>query len=84
MNSHKVGLVLGSFLAFVHLIWSLLVALGWAQGILDFIYNLHSLSNPFTVQPFDSGRSLGLIVMTFIIGYVAGNIFAIFWKKLHR
>jgi len=84
MNSHKVGLVLGSFVAFIHLIWSILVGFGWAQGLLNFIYNLHSLSNPLTVLPFDFGRSVGLIIVTFIVGYVVGNIFSWFWRKLHR
>ncbi len=84
MNSHKVGLVLGSFLGSMHLVWSLFVAFGWAQGILDFIYHLHSLSNPFTVMPFDLGRSIGLIVVTSVIGYILGNVFSFFWKKLHK
>ena len=84
MNSHKVGLVLGSFVAFIHFIWSLLVAFGWAQGLLNFILNLHSLSNPLTVMSFDLGRSIGLIIVTFIAGYVVGYVFSLFWKKLHR
>ena len=84
MNSHKIGLVVGSFAGFMHLVWSLLVAFGWAQGLLDFIYHLHSLSSPFTVMPFDLGRSALLIIVTFCIGYIIGNIFAFFWKKLHK
>ncbi len=84
MNSHKIGLVVGSFAGFMHLVWSLLVAFGLAQGLLDFIYRLHSLANPFTVMPFDLGRSVALVAVTFIVGYIVGNIFAFFWNKLHK
>ncbi len=84
MNQNKTGLVFGSFAAFVHLVWSILIAFGWAQGWMDFVYNLHSLNNPFTVMPFDLMRSLGLIVLTFFVGYIVGNVFAIIWKKFHK
>lgn len=84
MNKHKTGLVFGSFAAFVHLVWSLLIAFGWAQGWMDFVYRVHSLNNPFTVMPFDLWRSLGLIVLTFVVGYIVGNVFAFIWKKFHK
>ena len=84
MNGNKIGLVLGSFLGLMHLGWSVLVALDWGQGLLDFIYKMHSLNNPFTVLPFDLGRSLGLVVITSAIGYVVGNIFATLWNKFHK
>ena len=84
MDKHKVGLVLGFFLGSLHLFWSILIALGFAQPLLDFIYNMHSLNNPFTVMPFDLVRSAGLVVLTSIIGYIVGNTFAMFWNKFHK
>ena len=84
MNKHKTGLVLGSLVSSIHLVWSILIALGWAQGLLDFIYNMHSLNNPFTVMSFSLMRSLGLVVITFVVGYVLGNVFAMFWNKFHQ
>ena len=84
MNKNKVALSLGSFFGLVHLVWGLLIAFGWAQWWLDFVYNLHSLNNPFTVTPFDLPRTLELVVMTFVVGYVFGYVFAVLWNKFHR
>src|SRR5258708_5390353 len=82
MNKNKVGLAFGSFVGFVHLIWSVLIALGWAQPWMDFVYRMHSLNNPFTVAPFDLVRSGELVVITFVVGYVVGFIFATIWNKV--
>jgi hypothetical protein len=84
MNKNKVALVFGSFLGLFHVVWGILVAMGLAQGLLDFIYNLHSLNNPLTVMPFDFMRTLGLVIVTFLVGYVFGYVFATLWNKLHK
>ena len=84
MNPKKVALVLGSFLGLVHLCWGVLIGVGFAQPLLDFIYNMHSLNNPFTVLPFDLMHSLGLVVVTFLVGYVFGYVFAMLWNRLHQ
>ena len=84
MNKNKVALALGSLMALFHLVWGLFIAFGWAQSMLDFVYNLHSLNNPFTVMPFDLMRTVGLIVFTFIMGYILGYVFAILWNKFHK
>lgn len=84
MNKNKVALVVGSFFGLLHLVWGLLIAFGWAQATFDFIYNLHSLNNPFTVMPFDFVRTLGLIIVTFLVGYVFGYVFAVIWSKFHK
>ncbi|MES2023753.1 MAG: hypothetical protein V4439_03645 [Patescibacteria group bacterium] len=82
MNQNKTGLVLGTFFGFLHLVWGVLVAFGWAQPLMDFITRLHSLTSSETVLPFDLMRSLGLVVLTFFVGYVLGNIFAFIWNKI--
>ncbi len=84
MNAKKTGLVLGSFLGLWHLAWSVLISMGWAQGLLDFIYNMHSLNNPFVVMPFNLIRSVGLVIVTFIVGYLLGNVLAMLWNKFQR
>jgi hypothetical protein len=84
MNKNKVALVVGSFAGLFHLVWGLLVAFGLAQPLLDFICNLHSLNNPYTVMPFDLMRTLGLIIVTFFVGYIFGYVFAALWNKLHK
>ncbi len=84
MNKNKVALVLGSFVGLVHLGWSLLIAFGWAEPLINFIYKMHSLNNPFTVMPFDLMRSVELVVITFLVAYVVGYVFATIWNKIHR
>jgi hypothetical protein len=84
LNGKKLGLTLGSFAAFIHLVWSVLVGLGWAQPFMDFARKMHSMSNPTTILPFDLGRSILLIVIAFIMGNIMGNIFAYFWNKFHK
>ena len=84
MNQKNLGLVLGSFAALVHLVLSVLIAIGWAQPLLDFIYHMHSLTNPFKVGSFDLVRSLGLVIITFCVGYIVGNVFSLLWNKFHK
>jgi ABC-type Fe3+ transport system permease subunit len=83
LHSHTTGLALGSFFAVVHLLWALLVAAGWAQWTLDWIFRLHFITPPYTVGSFSLMLAIGLIVMTFIVGYVLGWVFAMIWNKVH-
>ena len=84
MNGKNFGLVLGSFAALWHLVWVILIALNWAQPLMDFVYKMHSLNNPLVVMQFDLMRSIGLIVIAFIMGNIVGNVFAIVWNKVHK
>jgi hypothetical protein len=83
-NPHKVGLVIGALIGAWHLLWSLLVLLGWAQPILDFIFWAHMIKPVYVVKPFDPVAAVALIVITTVIGYVFGFLGAVIWNKLHR
>ncbi len=84
MNVNKVGLTVGVFAGLVHLVWGLLIALGWAQGYLDFVTSMHSLNNPYKVMPFNLGQAIVLIVVASILGYIVGSVFATIFNKLHK
>jgi len=84
LNNNKIGLVFGSFLGLWHLIWSILIYFGFAQVCLDFVYNLHSLNNPFVVNEFNLVRSVCLVVITSIVGYIIGFVLSAIWNKVHR
>ncbi|MEN9760002.1 MAG: hypothetical protein RL676_1153 [Pseudomonadota bacterium] len=75
MNKYlKNGLAGGLSLAFFHLCWIVIVALGWGQPILDFIFKIHMLNSPLQVQPFNPAYALTLIVVTFSVGFVMGAV----------
>lgn len=84
MNVQKAALTLGVFIGGWHLVWSVLVLLGWAQPLLDFIFWVHMIANPYQVTGFDLTRAVLLIVVTFAVGYIGGWVFATLWNKMHK
>ncbi len=84
LNPGKVALTVGLLFGGFHLFWSILVALGLAQPLLDFIFGLHMLANPYQVTGFDVMKAGMLVVVTFVVGYGAGYIFANVWNKVHK
>ena len=84
LNTQKVALTVGGFAATVHLVWSVIVALGWGQGLLNFIFRLHMIAPAPTVGPFSLGHAIVLVIVTGIVGYIAGFVFATIWNKVHK
>ncbi len=84
LNGHTIGLIVGILLGLWHAIWALLVMVGMAKPILDFIYGIHFLSNPFIIRSFDMTTAVTLVVVTAGIGYVIGWAFAAIWNMLKR
>ncbi len=84
INANKTGLVFGAVLGGIHLVWAILVAIGVAQWLMDFIFNLHMINPIMVVGSFSLGLAIGLIVVTAIIGYVIGYVFGMVWNRLHR
>ncbi len=81
-NVHKVGLAFGALFGCIHLAWSLLIMFGWAQGLMDFIFNLHMINPVYVVSAFNVWTALTLIVVTAVIGYILGLVFGWLWNKL--
>ena len=80
LSPHTTGLALGGLLGFIHLLWALLVFTGFAQTLMDFVFSMHMLTPVLTVGPFSIVRAVGLIIMTFVVGYVLGWLFAKAWN----
>ena len=70
------ALIGGLGLASLHLIWIVLILLGWAQPLMDFVFKLHMLNSPFQVQPFQWVFALGLLMLTFSVGAFGGLLFS--------
>lgn len=84
-NPFTVGLYSGLIISGFHLIWSILVFLGIAQTLMDFILGLHFLNNPFHVQPFNFVTAISLLIVTALAGFVVGYVATWVWNKMtHR
>lgn len=84
IDKNKTGLTFGFLISFLHLVWSILIALGIAPALLNFILSIHMLNMPITVLPFNLVKAIGLIVITFVVGYIFGWLMAFFWNKCFK
>lgn len=83
LNPTKTGLALGGLVGGLHLVWSVLVALGWAQALVNFSLWAHMVSTPFAVKTFDLSTAVTLVAAAAIVGYVVGHVFAFIWNRVH-
>ena len=84
INANKVGLTFGALIGGGHLVWSVLIAIGWAQPLLNFIFTLHMIKSFIVVSSFDIMLAGTLVIITAIIGYVVGYIFSLLWNWFHQ
>lgn len=84
LDTKKIAMTFGLLLGGWHLVWSILIFIGVAQAVIDFVFWIHMLSVPIQVTAFTYTQSLLLIIVTFVIGYAVGWIFALVWNKIHR
>lgn len=84
LSPTKTALAVGVFLGGWHVIWSLFVALNWAQALYDFILWAHMIHLRLTVGPFDLVAATTLVVVTFLLGCVMGYVFALVWNWFNR
>ena len=84
INPNKVGLVITVLIGGWHVVWALLVLLGWAQPIIDFIFWTHMIRPIYVIKTFDPIAALTLVVIASAMGYVFGYVGAIIWNRVHR
>jgi len=83
IRPNRVGLVLGMLLGGWHLAWSLLVAIGFAQPLIDFVFWIHFIKPVYVIEQFNIGTALLLVAVTSVIGYILGWGFGVLWNKFH-
>jgi hypothetical protein len=84
INPLKAGVTFGTLLGGCHFFWSLLVAVGGAQPLLDFVFWMHLIQPVFVIRPFSLSAAAALIVFASMAGFVMAFVFALLWNKLHR
>ncbi len=88
MSAHisvsKAALVLGTVFGGWHLCWLVLVALGWAQPVIDFVFWIHFIKPIYVIEPFEIVRAVILLIVTTGVGFVIGSVFALVWNAVHR
>ena len=84
ISPNKAALVFAILLGGWHLLWSVVVAAGWAQPLINFIFWIHFIRPVYVVENFNIGIALLLIAVTAAIGYAIGWSLAMLWNKLHK
>lgn len=82
LNPNKTGLVVATFFGLCHFFWAILVACQIAQMVFDFILSLHFFNLTYSIREFDIVTAAELIVITTIIGYLTGYLFARVWNGI--
>jgi hypothetical protein len=78
----RAGLALGIVLGATHLLWSFLVAVGWAQPLADFLFRINFVEPSYTVTSFAAGTAVMLVAVTFAMGFATGWVVARVWNRL--
>ena len=84
IDPFKAGMVLGALMGCWHFLWGVLVAVGAAQTLIDFVLWMHFIKPIYVVAPFNFWTAAVLIVATTIVGFALAFVFGLLWNRLHR
>jgi hypothetical protein len=80
VRPRSVGFAFAAFLGMWHALWAVLVWIGAAQWLLDFVFRLHMIAPPYHVTAFSLFTATGLVLVTAAIGYVSGWFIGLLWN----
>ena len=81
IHPHSLGLAFGGFLGLWHASWSILVWIGAAQWLIDFVFRLHMIAPPYKITVFNLGTAVALVLVTMCTGYVIGWLIGVIWNR---
>ena len=84
IHPSRAGLVLALIAGGLNSMWSLIVAMGWGQALINFIFWVHFIKPVHEIEPFNIGTALLLVLVATCIGFAVGNGFAMLWNKLYK
>jgi hypothetical protein len=76
----RAGMAFALFLGLFHACWALLVALGMAQPLMDFIFRVHFIVPIYRIEPFEMGRAALLVGFVSILGMLLGWLAVLVWN----
>jgi hypothetical protein len=82
LSTTMTGLVIGAVMGGMHLLWSLLVAAGLGQTILNFFFWMYFIKPIDLIEPFELTRALVLVAISSTIGFVLGSAAARLWNRI--
>lgn len=80
-NPIRLGIIFGLFLGLFHAFWAALVAFGWAQPLMDFVFWVHFITPPWHIERFTLERASVLVGFTSAVGFVMGIIGGWLWNR---
>ncbi len=86
MNKNKSGLIVGLFLALVHAVWAVIIAVipAQMQSFLDWVFKLHFIEPVWKLTTFNFLNAIFLVIVTFIAGYIFGWVFVWVYKLIGK
>jgi hypothetical protein len=82
LSTTTTGLAIGAMMGSMHLLWSLLVAAGFGQSILNFFFWMYFIKPIALIEPFEFTRALPLVAVSSVIGFVLGSAAARLWNRI--
>ena len=80
INSIRLGVFIGLFLAAAPAAWAVLVAMGWAQPLMNFGFWGPFIAMPYHVVPFELVWAAAPVSFVFVMGLVFGTGDGLLWN----
>lgn len=84
LNKHAVGMSWGVFLGLAHAVWAVGVWAGLAQKFVNWWTTLHFMYQPVSINDFNLGTAITLVIAAFVGGYILGWVFAAVWNRFRK